>query len=58
MPIYVKDFQDNKRNNQAKILGNEHIRGLISWDFIFFKMGMLGTLIIGLNTCKVPMCAK
>ena len=39
MPICVKEFQGNKRNNQAKMKGNEHIRGLISWDFIFFQKG-------------------
>ena len=35
--------------------GNEHIRGLISCDFIFFKRGMLSTLIICSNTCQVLM---
>ena len=58
MLICVKEFQGNKRNNQAKMKGNEHIRGLISRDFIFFKRGMIGTLIICSNTCQVPMCAK
>ena len=36
----------------------EPIIGLISRDFIFFKRGMLGTLIIGPNTCEVALCAK
>ena len=36
----------------------EPIRGLISRDFIFFKRGMLVTLIIGPNTCQVALCAK
>ena len=36
----------------------EPIRGLISQDFIFLKRGMLGTLIIGPNTCQVALCAK
>ena len=58
MPICVKEYQGNKRNNQAKMQGNEHIRGLISWYFIFLKMGMLGTLIIGPNTFQIPLCAK
>ena len=35
--------------------GNEHIRGLISQDFIFFERGMLGTLIVCSNTCQVLM---
>ena len=33
----------------------EPIRGLISQEFIFLKRGMLGTLIIGSNTCQVLM---
>ena len=36
----------------------EPIRGLISQEFIFLKRGMLGTLIIGPNTCQVALCAK
>ena len=36
----------------------EPIRGLISWDFIFFKRGIVVTLIIGHNTCQVALCAK
>ena len=36
----------------------EPIRGLISQDFIFLKMGILGTLIIGPNTRQVELCAK
>ena len=36
----------------------EPIRGLISQDFIFFKRGMLGTLIIGPNTYQLSLCAK
>jgi len=55
MPICVKECQGNKRKKQAKIKGNEHIRGLKSRDFIFFKMGMLGRLIIWSNTCQVLM---
>lgn len=39
MRIYVKEFEDNKSNNQAKMQGNEHIRGLISHEFIFFQKG-------------------
>ena len=58
MPICVKEYQGNKKKNEAKMKVYEHIRGLISEDFIFFKRGMLGTLIIGSNTCQVPMCAK
>ena len=58
MPICVKDFQGKKRNNRAKMQVNEHIKGLISHDFIFLKRGMLGTLIICSNTCQMPMCAK
>ncbi len=53
-----QEFQGNKTNNQAKMKGNEHIIGLISRDFIFFKRGMLGTLIICSNTFQVPMRAK
>ena len=34
------------------------LRGLISQDFIFLKRGMLGTLIIGPNTCQLELCAK
>ena len=37
---------------------NEHIRGLISEGFTFFKRGMLGTLTIGSNTYHVSMNAK
>ena len=58
MPTCVKEFQGNKRNKQAKMQLNEHIRELISRDFIFFKRGMLGILIIFSNTCQVKMCAK
>jgi len=58
MPICVKEFQGNKRKNQDKMQGNEHIRELTSHDFIFFKRSMLGTLIIGSNTCQVPTYAK
>ena len=58
MPICVKEYQGNKKKNQAKMKGNEHIRGLIGKDFIFFKRGMRGTLIIASKTCQVPMCAK
>ena len=36
----------------------EPIRGLISWDFIFFKRGMLTILIIGPNKFQVAVCAK
>ena len=36
----------------------EPIRGLISRDFIFFKRGILVTLIIGPNRCQVELCAK
>jgi len=59
MPICIKEFQTKKRNNQAKMQGNEHIRGLICGDFIFVKRGMQGTLIIGsnpsANVCQVLM---
>ena len=36
----------------------EPIRGLIIQEFIFLKRGMLGTLIIGPNTCHVVLCSK
>ena len=54
MPICVKEYQ-GKRKNQAKMQGNEHIRELISKDFIFFKRGMLGNI----RACQeVPECAR
>jgi len=55
MPICVEECQGKKWKNRDKIQGNEHIRGLGSQYFIFFKRGILGTLIIGSNTCKVLM---
>jgi len=58
MSICVKECQGKKRKNQAKMQGIEQIRGLISQDVIFFERDMLGTLIIGSNTCQVSMCAK
>ena len=45
-------------SRSVKATKEEPIRGLISRDFIFFKMGILGTLIIGPNTCQVALCAK
>ena len=53
-----EENQGNKKKNQVKMQGNEHIRGLISQEFILSKRGMLSTLILCFNTCQVPMCAK
>ena len=58
MTICVKEYEGNKKKNQDKMKGNIHIRGLISQELIFFKRGMVGTLIIGSNTFQVPIYAK
>ena len=56
----VKDVAQGARVCQyvSRKQKNEPIRGLISHEFIFFQMGMLGTLIIGPNTFQVALCAK
>ena len=52
VPGYVNMCQEV--SNKQK---EEPIKGLISREFIFFKRGMLDTLI-GPNTCQVELCAK
>ena len=44
-----RSFKETKGRSNKRVI----IR-----DFIFFKSGMLNTLIIGPNTCQVGLCAK
>jgi len=52
--MHAKDYQGNKREEQVKLQGNEHIIGLISHQFTFSMRGMLGTQTLGANRCQVP----
>ena len=45
--MHAKDYQGNKREEQVKLKGNEHIIGLISHQFTFPMRGMLGTPTLG-----------
>ena len=54
----AREYRGNTRENQAKIHGNEQIRGLISRNFTFFKRDMLGTPTLGVNACLVPTFAR
>ena len=53
MSMRVRDYQDNKREKEVKLQGNEHIIWLISRQFTFSKRGMLGTSTLGGNRCQV-----
>jgi len=45
--MHAEDCQGNKREEQVKLQGNEHIIGLISHQFTFPMRGMLGTPTLG-----------
>ena len=51
--MHAKVCQGNKMEEQVKLLGNEHIIGLISHQFTFSMRGMLGTPTLGANRCQV-----
>ena len=51
--MHARDCQGNKREEQVKLQGNEHIIGLISHQFTFSMRGMLGTPTLGANRCQV-----
>lgn len=52
--MHAKEYQGNKREEQVKIQGNEHIIGLIIHQFTFSMRGMLGTPTVGANRFQVP----
>ena len=52
--MHARGCQGNKMQEQVKIQGNEHIIGLISYQFTFYMRGMLGTPTLGANRCQVP----
>ena len=45
--IHVRDYEGNKKDKKVKVQGNEHIRGLVSHQFTFYRRGMLDTPTIG-----------
>ena len=52
--MHAKDCQGNKREEQVKLQGNEHIIWLISHQFTFSMRGILSTPTLGANRCQVP----
>ena len=54
MTMHARDCPGNKREEQVKLQGNEHIVELISQQFTFSMRGRLGTPTLGANSCQVP----
>jgi len=52
--IHAREYQGNKKDKKVKLQGNEHIIGLISHEFTFSMIGILGTPKWGGNRCQVP----
>ena len=52
--MHARDYQGNRREEQVKLQGNEHIIGLISHQFTFSMRVMLGKPTLGANRCQVP----
>ena len=54
LTMHARDCQGNKREEQVKLQVNEHIIGLISYQFTFSMRVILGKPTLGSNRFQVP----